>query len=258
MLKITKQTLRRTCLKNTLSSSDLFRANSKLNRVFKEGQPRIKIRSFLKLVAVLFPLSIYLIACGSYSNPATSVNGTSTTGPGQASNSGPGQTPTTGPGQTPTTDSGQTPTTGPGQTPTTDSGQTPTTDSGQTPTTGPNVTPTPTFSPDDPGVQAIPQPVEPYGCTANSDYWVCAINLQDNGTNQPTLPWTFTTNNLPGVTFNPASGTFPQDSQTNVNIPFSDCFSVQDSFVFAFSTANGRLKTTTSWKCPSGSTPTPT
>jgi hypothetical protein len=202
----------------------------------------MKIKSFLKLVAVLFPLSLYLIACGSNSTSATSVNNTPTSGPGQFPTSGPDLSPTSGPGQTPTSGPDLSPTPGPYQ----------------SPTPGSDVTPTPTFSPDDPGVQAIPQPVSPSDCTVKSDHWECTITLQYSGTNQPTLPWSVTANNLPGVTFTPSSGTFPQDPQTVANIPFNDCFTVQDSFVFAFTTPNGRLKTTTSWQCQLTPTPTTT
>src|SRR5437764_6136130 len=75
--------------------------NDKLNKVLKKEPPKMKIKSFLKLVAVLFPLSTFLIACGS--NPPTSAPKLSpTSAPELSPTSAPELSPTSAPDQSPT------------------------------------------------------------------------------------------------------------------------------------------------------------
>ena len=188
----------------------------------------MKIKSFLKLVAVLFPLSIHLIACGSNPSPVSSANVTPTFVPG----SSPTSVPTPSPTSVPT----------------------------PSPTSVPEPSPTPTIAPYDPGITAVPRPISPSDCTLVSDHWDCTITLNyiDNN-DQRSLPWSVSASNLPGVTFDPSSNTLtpsnhPDGEKIIAHIPTSDCYPVTDGFVFAFPTVNGQ--TTTSWDCLP--TPTPT
>lgn len=187
----------------------------------QKEQPTMKINSFLKLVAIFFLLNIYLIACGSNSTSVTSINHTPTSNPSQS----------------------------------------PTSNPNQSSASNPNVTPTPTFSPDDPGVQAIPQPVPASDCTVEGNFWSCIITLQYKDSNDSrSIPWSVIAHNLPGATFTPPNDTLTPNggNTTTAHIPHSDCHDVSDSFVFAFTTTNERLKATTSWSCSPEPTPAPT